>query len=80
MLLLITGVRSVIDGGTFGIVLMEVLTIFGLVSDMDGFVDTIMLSTDSLSVILLIVSVGEIILEISLNDLLDATVSVFAVE
>ena len=80
MLLLITGVRSVIDGGTFGIVLMEVLTIFGLVSDMDGFVDTIMLSTDSLSVILPIVSVGEIILEISLNDLLDATVSVFAVE
>ena len=57
MLLLITGVGSVIDEGTFLIVLMEVLTIFGLVSDMGGFVDTIMLFTDSLSVILLIVSV-----------------------
>ena len=57
MLLLITDVGSVIDEGTFMIVLMEVLTIFGLVSDMDGFVDTIMLSTDSLSLIGLIVSV-----------------------
>ena len=57
MLLLITDVGSVIDEGTFMIVLMKVLTIFGLVSDMDGFVDTIMLSTDSLSLIGLIVSV-----------------------
>ena len=53
MLLLTIGVSSVIDEGTFVIV----LTIFGLVSDMVGFVDTIMLCTDSLSVILLIVSV-----------------------
>ena len=79
MLLLITGVRSVIDRGTFVMVLMEVLTIFGLVSDMDGFVDTIMLSTDSLSVILLIVSDGEIILEISLTDSLNASFSVIVV-
>ena len=75
MLLLRIGVSSVIDEGTFVIV----LTIFGLVSDMVGFVDTNMLSTDSLSVIGLIVSVGEIILEISLTDSLDATVSVLAV-
>ena len=79
MLLLIIGVGSVIDEGTFLIVLMEVLTIFGLVSDMDGSVDTIMLSTDSLSVILLIVSDGEIILEISLTDSLNASVSVIVV-
>ena len=57
MLLLITDVGSVIDGGTFFIVLMEVLTIFGLVSVIVVFVDKTMLSTDSLSVILLIVSV-----------------------
>ena len=75
MLLLTIGVSSVIDEGTFVIV----LTIFGLVSDMDGFVDTIMLSTDSLSVILLIVSDGEIILEISLTDSLNTTVPVLAV-
>ena len=79
MLLLITGVGSVIDEGTFLIVLMEVLTIFGLVSDMDGSVDTFMLSTDSLSVILLIVSDGEIILEISLTDSLNASFSVIVV-
>ena len=79
MLLLIIGVRSVIDEGTFMIVLIEVLTTFSLVSDMDGSVDTIMLSTDSLSVILLIVSDGEIILEISLTDSLNTTVPVLAV-
>ena len=75
MLLLTIGVSSIIDEGTFVIV----LTIFGLVSDMDCFVDTNMLSTDSLSVILLIVSVGEIILEISLTDSLNTTVPVLAV-
>ena len=57
MLLLITDVGSVIDEGTFFIVLMEVLTIFGLVSVIVVFVDKTMLSTDSLSVIGLIVSV-----------------------
>ena len=57
MLLLITDVGSVIDEGTFFIVLMEVLTIFGLVSVIVVFVDKTMLSTDSLSLIGLIVSV-----------------------
>ena len=57
MLLLITDVGSVIDEGTFLIVLMEVLTIFGLVSVIVVFVDKTMLSTDSLSLIGLIVSV-----------------------
>ena len=68
-----------LDEGTFVIMLVGVLTIFGLVSDIVVFVDIIMLSTDSLSVIVLIAAVGETILEIPLNDLLDATVSVLAV-
>ena len=68
-----------LDEGTFVIMLVGVLTIFGLVSDIVVFVDTIMLSTDSLSVIVLIAAVGETIFEIPLNDSLDATVSVLAV-